>query len=362
MSGYLCDALVKRVELRELDLSQVKQTKRAFDRAELSEAMNTQSHNEEIVRRWIEHAVRDDGEQMLTGIFAVDTAHADALTAEVNRQMGYNACVSIHSKVPDPHERLADLMANKYVACSSVAMVAEGFDHPPLQCGVLARPTKSDRLLVQMLGRFLRPHHSKNHALLLDFSGGYESLDLTTIYDVIAPAETERRTISERSADFCEEFDELPLLSDVISAVRDVSLFRKVINAAKGGVPWVAVDHATDVVKVGPCRFLIVAQNKGNTELCTVCEAWTSGSTSMWRYVVEACPEEVAFVEASALIVKRKLSPTSDDAYADFKKWKKNYSAPSEKMKRALIALGIDPPIQHGEAVKTMRRAKAAGR
>jgi len=47
-----------------------------------------------------------------------------------------------------------------------------------VRCIVLARPTKSDALLAQIVGRALRPAEGKNHALLIDMSGSFEDLGL----------------------------------------------------------------------------------------------------------------------------------------------------------------------------------------
>ena len=43
-----------------------------------------------------------------------------------------------------------------------------GFDCPEIECLILARPTKSIQLHIQMLGRGLRPADGKDHCLILD--------------------------------------------------------------------------------------------------------------------------------------------------------------------------------------------------
>ena len=52
---------------------------------------------------------------------------------------------------------------------SSVACLCEGFDEPSVQAAIIARPTRSQALLIQMCGRALRLHPSKQDAMLLDF-------------------------------------------------------------------------------------------------------------------------------------------------------------------------------------------------
>lgn len=54
------------------------------------------------------------------------------------------------------------------VLCNSM-LCTEGYDHPPLDCVVVLRPTKSTGLYSQMAGRITRLCEGKDDALILDF-------------------------------------------------------------------------------------------------------------------------------------------------------------------------------------------------
>jgi DNA repair protein RadD len=54
---------------------------------------------------------------------------------------------------------------------SNVGVLTEGFDSPPTSCIILARPTKSVGLFLQMCGRALRPYKGKSDCLILDHAG-----------------------------------------------------------------------------------------------------------------------------------------------------------------------------------------------
>ena len=54
---------------------------------------------------------------------------------------------------------------------SNCQILTEGFDFPELSCCVLARPTKSVALYLQMVGRVLRTAPGKSGALILDHAG-----------------------------------------------------------------------------------------------------------------------------------------------------------------------------------------------
>jgi hypothetical protein len=63
-------------------------------------------------------------------------------------------------------------------------VLTEGFDAPRAQCAVIARPTTSAALYVQMVGRVLRPYPGKDRALVLDVVGASEDHRLATISDL----------------------------------------------------------------------------------------------------------------------------------------------------------------------------------
>ena len=82
---------------------------------------------------------------------------------------------------------------------SSVSCLCEGFDETSCNAAILARPTRSRALLVQMCGRALRLHSGKEDTLLLDFADNFERLGLPTQdYKIsLCPANTEEVDMSK---------------------------------------------------------------------------------------------------------------------------------------------------------------------
>lgn len=64
---------------------------------------------------------------------------------------------------------LSDFKAGKYTTIVNVALWTEGLDLPHLECCHLVRPTKSDSLYLQMVGRVLRTFPGKSHADIFDY-------------------------------------------------------------------------------------------------------------------------------------------------------------------------------------------------
>lgn len=57
---------------------------------------------------------------------------------------------------------------------SSVALLARGYDAPWTECLIIARPTKSLALWLQMAGRVMRTHPGKERGIILDHSGNWQ--------------------------------------------------------------------------------------------------------------------------------------------------------------------------------------------
>jgi len=72
------------------------------------------------------------------------------------------------------HERVSaldDLEAGRLKVICNVGVMGLGVDAPPVDCIIMARPTKSEMLYIQQLGRGTRPYPGKKDFLVLDHSG-----------------------------------------------------------------------------------------------------------------------------------------------------------------------------------------------
>lgn len=102
-------------------------------------------------------------------VFCCTISHAEKLREIISR---VEPCVSIHSQLT-PTERATNMAAwrsGDVRICTSVNILAEGFDFPALDCLVFARPTLSARLYLQALGRVLRTHQDKESGFVLDLT------------------------------------------------------------------------------------------------------------------------------------------------------------------------------------------------
>lgn len=103
--------------------------------------------------------------------FAPTTGSADRFT-EAFKAAGYRA-VTLDGQTDDSVRRraLQQLASGELDVIMSCALLIEGVDVPYATTALLLRRTESVALYLQAVGRVLRPHPKKQHAILLDFVG-----------------------------------------------------------------------------------------------------------------------------------------------------------------------------------------------
>ena len=141
-----------------------------FDEEELSLAIDIEERNA-LVARSIQELARD----RRTIAFCVTIQHAQHLAHALNA-LGVLTGI-VHGTMPgDERARtLADFRAGRLQAVTNVGVLTEGFDDPGVACIAMARPTRSEGLYAQCVGRGTRIFPGKRDCLILDF------VDLTSL-------------------------------------------------------------------------------------------------------------------------------------------------------------------------------------
>lgn len=150
------------------DLKGVKVSKGDFEQGALQKLMATEASVEEIVTNWQRHA----GDR-LTVVFATGVNHS-LMIRDAFRAVGISAEHVDGNTHPRERERiLSQLAAGQVQVVTNCEVLTEGWDCPQVACAVLARPTKSLSLYLQMVGRVLRAHPGKDDAIILDHAGNH---------------------------------------------------------------------------------------------------------------------------------------------------------------------------------------------
>ena len=153
------------------ELKSVRKTSADFDMTEVADIMDRAPVTDEVIRHWREKA----GDRQ-TVVFCSTVAHAEHVT-EAFRAAGITAAL-IHGDLPAETRKaiLADYAAGVIRVIMNVAVLTEGWDHPPTSCVVLLRPSSYKSTMIQMVGRGLRtvdpeehPGIVKTDCVVLDF-------------------------------------------------------------------------------------------------------------------------------------------------------------------------------------------------
>ncbi len=146
------------------DLSKVKTVAGDYHEGQLSDVMSVPMLVADCVSTWLRL-----GEDRPTLCFCVDRAHARRVADEFEAA-GVSAAYIDMDTPPDERKRIAERLALGQVkVICNVATMTTGVDLD-VRCIILARPTKSEILFVQIVGRGLRTAPGKQDCIILDHS------------------------------------------------------------------------------------------------------------------------------------------------------------------------------------------------
>jgi len=173
---WLSDVIFTTVE-SQADLSSVGLSSFGdFKTGALSQAVNTPEINDVTVRAWM---ARAQGRKS-TLVFCVDLDHVRSLTA-MFRAHGIKAdFITGETQRVLRGERLDAFKRGDFPVLLNCGVFTEGTDIPNIDCIVLARPTRSRNLLIQMIGRGMRLYPGKENCHVIDMVSSLETGIVTT--------------------------------------------------------------------------------------------------------------------------------------------------------------------------------------
>ena len=161
--GYLCDIFCRRIDIG-YDLRQVHTRNGDYAPGELDEAMaGTEDAVAEAYRKYAKGA---------TLIFAASVRHAEQIARRID------GAVVVTGKTPNRSEIIRRFTAREIPCLVNCMVFTEGTDIPLVETVIMARPTQSDALYTQMVGRGLRLSPGKEELLLIDCVGVSSTRDL----------------------------------------------------------------------------------------------------------------------------------------------------------------------------------------
>lgn len=224
-SGALVDVRAYQVHV-ELDLDGIKRTKGDFADGALGSALLESDATVETLKVWKEHA-----SDRSTIVFTptIETAHA---FAKAFRDAGVEA-IGISGKTPkDERARIyQDFSDGKIQVVCNAMLWTEGTDVPRASCVVMARPTQSQGLFVQSVGRGLRPFPGKTDCVVLDVVGNTaRGMRLATLADLTGFPQRDGESALEAEQRMEEEGEKArlergPLMGRYLVTAHEVDIF-----------------------------------------------------------------------------------------------------------------------------------------
>ena len=191
---WLSDVMFTTVKSR-VNLSKVRAGKDGdFQTGQLSQAVNTDETNEITVKAWLSEA----GQRKSTLVFCVDLNHVASLTSMFRRHGIDAQYITGATKKRVRGERLDAFKKGEFPVLLNCGVFTEGTDIPNIDCILLARPTKSRNLLVQMIGRGMRLYSGKKDCHVIDMVASLETgiVTVPTLFG-LDPSEIVKETTPE---------------------------------------------------------------------------------------------------------------------------------------------------------------------
>jgi DNA repair protein RadD len=183
--GFLCDYEAFGPDTP--NLVGVRRSGGDYSAPDLETRMNSITGN--IVKHYLE-----TGNDRKGLAFTPTVAYSQYLAEEFKKN-GVDADYVSHHDTPEQrHDKMTRYRSGDIRMMCNCDVLTKGFDMGDIEYGILARPTRSLALHIQMIGRFLRTHDNKPIATIMDHAGNIERLgfpddDLPTTLDMGEPGE-----------------------------------------------------------------------------------------------------------------------------------------------------------------------------
>ncbi|QSO55466.1 DEAD/DEAH box helicase (plasmid) [Alicyclobacillus curvatus] len=163
-AGYLSDIKAYRVKT-DIDLKGVHSRGGDFIESELAQVVNTTARNNLIVDKYIEFSA---GRKAIA--FCVNVLHAQDLANTFLERMIPAKALSGNTPPDERKQAIDDFASGKLQVLTNCNLLTEGFDQPDVGCVLMARPTKSQALYIQCVGRGTRKAPGKENCIVVDFT------------------------------------------------------------------------------------------------------------------------------------------------------------------------------------------------
>jgi ATP-dependent helicase IRC3 len=241
---WLSDVIFTTVKSKA-NLSKVKSGRDGdFQTGQLSKAVNNEETNEITVKAWLAEA----GDRKSTLVFCVDLDHVSRLTS-MFRKNGIDAqYITGSTRKSVRGDRLQAFKDRKFPVLLNCGVFTEGTDIPNLDCVLLARPTKSRNLLVQMIGRGMRLHPGKENCHVIDMVASLETgiVTVPTLFG-LHPSEVVNGATANALRELKDRKAEEQITQD--QEAKDIMLASNASNLAESRLTFTHYESVHDLIE-----------------------------------------------------------------------------------------------------------------
>lgn len=258
-NGYLCDILCKRVDIG-YDLTAVHSRMGDYAPGELEKAMDGTA--DAVAQCYKEHA------KGATLIFAVSVDQCEEIAKRID------GAEVITGQTKNRAEIIKRFTAREIPCLVNCMVFTEGTDMPLVETVIIARPTQSDSLYAQMVGRGLRLHPEKSILTLIDCVGVTGKASLCTAPSLLGidVEKVPRKKRNDLEGMLFELPEKAEMLSDTPSSwirnVTIVDLWAKNMKYQLHNVNWYQLPDGTMLCNLPDKQVLEIppADELGRTE------------------------------------------------------------------------------------------------
>jgi len=253
-SGYLSDLELEQVPLN-VSIDGVPKSDGDLKPSEVRRILTKPEIMSSMVAAW-----KANASPRRTIAFTVDVEHAHQLSATF-KASGVKAEV-IFGDMPTElrRQRLIDFQSGKLEVLVNCQILTEGFDDialedaPPLSCIMLARPTLSQSLYIQQLGRGLRPSPDKENCLVLDFAYNSSRHHIVQLPHLFGMEELPKLGAKKKATGEIQE-KHIPSILAAVQEARKVD-FRQ--PPPRAGFRWAKSEYGFALSMSGSFGFMVI--------------------------------------------------------------------------------------------------------
>jgi superfamily II DNA or RNA helicase len=186
-SGYLAPIKIKSIPL-PIDLNGIRTISGDFDMDQVDQALDP------ILIKAAEAIVREAGDRKI--LIFLPLRKTSKKFTEILCNLGVKAA-HVDGTSENRKEILESFSKGEFQVLCNAMLLTEGYDEPSVDCICILKPTKSQPLYAQMVGRGTRIYPGKKEVLLLDFLWLHEKHSLIRPAHLVAKNAEEAAFITE---------------------------------------------------------------------------------------------------------------------------------------------------------------------